>query len=32
LPPEPAGFGYGRTVDIPLDRPGSGAQVWLTME
>jgi hypothetical protein len=26
LPPEPAGFGYGRTVDIPLDRPGSGAQ------
>ncbi|KAF3588352.1 hypothetical protein F2Q69_00026338 [Brassica cretica] len=26
LPPEPAGFGYGRTVDVPLDRPGSGAQ------
>ncbi|XP_018479893.1 secretory carrier-associated membrane protein 5 [Raphanus sativus] len=25
LPPEPAGFGYGRTVDVPLDRPaGSG--------
>ena len=23
LPPEPVGFDYGRTVDIPLDRAGT---------
>ncbi|KAL1215938.1 Secretory carrier-associated membrane protein 3 [Cardamine amara subsp. amara] len=26
LPPEPVGFNYGRTVDIPLDRERTGTQ------
>ncbi|KAH0909712.1 hypothetical protein HID58_033033 [Brassica napus] len=31
LPPEPVGFGYGRTVDIPLDNDRSATQVGLEM-